>query len=37
MKDEELITKLKKVKEDRRYTLYELSKILDIQVSTIER
>jgi len=37
MKDIELIQKLKILKQERRYTLYELSKRLDVQISTIER
>ncbi len=37
MKDKALIQKLKSLKEERSYTLYDLSKRLDIQVSTIER
>ena len=37
MEDRELINKLRQVKEERRYTLHDLSKRLDIQVSTIER
>ena len=37
MENKELIEKLRDVKEIRRYTLYDLSKILDIQISTIER
>lgn len=37
MEDKELIKNLKQYKEQRRYTLYDLSKILDIQIATIER
>jgi len=37
MINEELIDKLIQFKEGRSYTLYDLSKKLDIQVSTIER
>jgi len=37
MIDSELIRKLSQLKEERRYTLYDLSKRLDIQVTTIER
>lgn len=37
MKNEELIQEIKKIKEDKGYTLHEISKILDIHISTIER
>ena len=37
MEDKELIKSIKNLKEERRYTLYDLSKILDIQIATIER
>ena len=37
MEDKELIKNLKQYKEQRRYTLYDLSKKLDIQIATIER
>jgi len=37
MLDTELIKKLLQFKEERRYTLYDLSKKLDLQVTTIER
>jgi predicted transcriptional regulator len=37
MLDKELISKLIKFKEENSYTLYDLSKKLDIQVTTIER
>ena len=37
MEDKEFISKLRKMKEDNRYTLHDLSKLLDIQISTIER
>ena len=37
MLDIELITKLMQIKEEEGYTLYDLSKKLDIQVTTIER
>lgn len=37
MIDEALIQKIRQVKEERGYTLYELSRKLDIQVSTLER
>ena len=37
MLDNELIAKLKLLKERNGYTLHELSKRIDIQVSTLER
>ena len=37
MIDRELIEILRRLKEDNRYTLHDLSKKLDIQVSTLER
>ena len=37
MKDAHVIDQLQKLKSDRRYTLHDLSKKLDIQVTTIER
>jgi hypothetical protein len=37
MLDTELIRKIRWIKEERRLTLYDLSKKLDIQVTTIER
>ena len=37
MIDNELIRKILRVKEENGYTLYDLSKRLDIQVTTIER
>ncbi|MCK5708182.1 MAG: hypothetical protein KAI43_11065 [Candidatus Aureabacteria bacterium] len=37
MEDKKLIKSIKSLKEERRYTLYDLSKILDIQIATIER
>jgi hypothetical protein len=37
MIDARLIDKLVQLKEERSYTLYDLSKKLDIQVTTIER
>jgi hypothetical protein len=37
MIDMELIKKLRQIKEENRYTLYDLSKKIDIQVSTLER
>ncbi len=37
MIDQELIRKIIQIKEERDYTLYDLSKKLDLQISTIER
>ncbi len=37
MLDKNLITEIRRIKEEGRYTLYDLSKRLDIQVTTIER
>lgn len=37
MEDPELIKKLKAFKHERECTLYDLSRMLDIQVTTIER
>ena len=37
MEDKALIQNIKKLKEERRYTLHDLSKMLDIQIATIER
>ena len=37
MIDGKLISKLMQLKEERGYTLYDLSKKLDIQVTTIQR
>jgi hypothetical protein len=37
MKDAELMEKILRIKKNNKYTLYDLSKILDIQVATIER
>ena len=37
MIDKELIDKIKSLKEERHYTLHDLSKRVDIQVSTLER
>ncbi|MBU1864623.1 MAG: helix-turn-helix domain-containing protein [Candidatus Omnitrophica bacterium] len=33
----DVIEKLRRIKEEKKYTLHELSKKLDIQVTTIER
>jgi transcriptional regulator with XRE-family HTH domain len=37
MRDSELVKKILQLKEERGYTLYDLSKRLDLQVTTIER
>jgi|TARA_B100002003_G_C13878543_1_gene429076 hypothetical protein len=37
MENKELIDKMKRLKEDHSYTLHDLSKMLDIQIATIER
>ncbi|MDD5072373.1 MAG: helix-turn-helix domain-containing protein [Candidatus Omnitrophica bacterium] len=37
MVDKELIEKIRRLKEDRGYTLYDLAKRVDIQPSTLER
>jgi transcriptional regulator with XRE-family HTH domain len=37
MENRELIQELRHVKEERGYTLYDLSKKLDIQISTVSR
>ncbi|MBN2484073.1 MAG: helix-turn-helix domain-containing protein [Candidatus Omnitrophica bacterium] len=37
MENKELIDKLRNLKQERGYTLYELSKKTDIQISTLER
>jgi hypothetical protein len=37
MEHEQIINKLKRVKLEKGYTLHELSKRLDVQVTTIER
>lgn len=37
MLNQELIDKVIRIKQERGYTLYDLSKKLDIQISTIER
>ncbi len=37
MENRELINNLRKLKESGGYTLYELSKKLDIQIATLER
>lgn len=37
MVDKDLIEKIVQFKEAHRYTLYELSKRIDVQISTLER
>jgi len=37
MIDKELMQKIRQLKEENGYTLYDLSKRIDIQVSTLER
>ena len=37
MVDRDLIEKIRQFKESNRYTLHDLSKIMDISVSTLER
>ena len=37
MLNQELIGKIVQIKEENGYTLYDLSKKLDVQISTIER
>jgi len=37
MQNNELISRLMQIKEERKYTLHDLSKRLDLQVTTIER
>ena len=37
MENKELIDTLRRLKQERGYTLYELSKKIDIQISTLER
>lgn len=37
MEDRDLIDKIRQFKEERGYTLFELSRALDIQVATLER
>lgn len=37
MVDEELIAKLQQLKDENRYTLHDLSKRLDMHISTLER
>lgn len=37
MIDKELIDKIRRIKEENHYTLHDLSRRIDIQVSTLER
>lgn len=37
MENKKLISSLRRLKEERGYTLYEMSKNLDVQVSTVSR
>ncbi len=37
MLDRELINKIKIIKQQKGYTLFDLSRITDVQISTIER
>lgn len=37
MLDRELINQIRIIKQQRGYTLFDISKIVDIQISTIER
>ena len=37
MLDRELMNKIKIIKQQKGYTLFDLSRIIDVQVSTIER
>jgi transcriptional regulator with XRE-family HTH domain len=37
MEDKNLINEIKKIKEEKGYTLFDLSRILDVQISTLER
>ncbi|MDD5692317.1 MAG: hypothetical protein PHP10_03975 [Candidatus Omnitrophica bacterium] len=37
MLDKELISKIRIIKQERGYTLFDLSRIIDVQVSTVER
>lgn len=37
MIDKELIAKIRQLKEENHYTLYDLSRKIDIQVATLER
>jgi transcriptional regulator with XRE-family HTH domain len=37
MEDKQLISQIRRLKEERRYTLHDLSRRLDIQIATLER
>lgn len=37
MLDRELVNKIRAVKEQRGYTLFDISRIVDVQVSTVQR
>ncbi|MDD5561897.1 MAG: hypothetical protein PHT50_07220 [Candidatus Omnitrophica bacterium] len=37
MLDKELISKIRVIKQQKGYTLFDLSRIIDVQVSTVER
>ena len=37
MLDRELINTVRSIKQEKGYTLFELSRIIDVQVSTLER
>jgi len=37
MLDRELINKIKIIKQQKGYTLFDISKIVDVQISTVER
>ncbi len=37
MLDKELINKIKIIKQQKGYTLFDISRIVDVQVSTVER
>lgn len=37
MLDRELISRIKIIKEQKGYTLFDISRIVDVQVSTVER
>lgn len=37
MLDRDLVNKIRTVKEQRGYTLFDISRIIDVQVSTVQR
>lgn len=37
MLDRDLINKIRIIKQERGYTLFDLSRIIDVQISTLER